>query len=121
MTDMTMQQIQKEIGRLDQLRAALLEKTRGQDGIKALEQAQPMIEPGSKAHEALLATGYGMDKKKADFIIKDVDAKGGESRFPYDLYENAQAFLEAFGAKPVVISTRPPWRTRQRARVTGTV
>jgi hypothetical protein len=110
--------IQAELKRIDALRAELLKGVVQGDGIKALEKAQTVIKPGSKDHEALLSTGYGMDKAEAGFIIKDVDTNGGNSRYPYKLYKKAQAFLEAFKAKPVVISTKPAWRTRHHARIT---
>ena len=108
--------IQKELQKLDELRAALLAKRNEQDGIEALEAAQVMIKPGSKEHEQLLATGYDMDKAQAETIIKERAAK--PEVWPYEKLVKAKAFLEALKAKPVVISTRPAWRTRRHARKT---
>lgn len=86
--------------------------------IKALEAAQTFIKHGSKEHEALLGVGYNMTKNEAEFIIADVDKQEGDSKFPYAEYKKAKAMLEALGAKPVVMSTRQPWRTRTRNKQT---
>lgn len=111
--------LRKKIAELDELRAELLQQASAVDGVKALEDAQPKTKQGSKEHEALLATGYGMDKAEAVAIVKDVDTKGGDSKFPWPQYKKAQAFLAALKAKPQVISTRRPWRIRHhRSRVT---
>jgi len=52
-----------------------------------------------------------MTVKTAETIIKERDAD--PVRWPLEKYEAAQALLEAYKAKPQVISTRPRWqRTR---------
>ena len=111
---MTPQQIQSELGKLEQLRNALLQQAGNQTNaakIKALEAAQPNIQPNTPQMEALLQAGYGMTVKTAEKIIKERDAD--PVRWPLERYEAAQAMLEAYKAKPPVISTRPRWqRTR---------
>jgi len=116
MVTMTDQRIQKELAKIDQLRTALLEKRGKIDGIKALAEAQPMVKPGSKEHEALLHAGYGMDKAKAQTIIKE--RKADSASWPYTMLEKAEAFMAALTTKPTVISTRPAWQSR--GRVTST-
>lgn len=108
--------IQEELRKLDVLRDQLLNQAAQGDSIEALEKAQPMIAYGSKEHEALLSLGYKMDKAKANTIIKERDTN--PAQWPYELYEKAQALLEALKAKPVVISPRQPWRVRHHSRVT---
>ena len=111
---MTAQQIQTELGKLEQLRTALLQQAGNAtdaERIEALEAAQPHVKPGTAQMEALLQAGYGMTVKTAETIIKERDAD--PVRWPLEKYEAAQALLEAYKAKPQVISTRPRWqRTR---------
>lgn len=114
---MELQQIQEELKRLDALRDALVDKARGVDGIEALEKAQPMIKVGSKEHEALLSTGYHMDRAQAETIIKERAER--PELWPYEMKVKAEAFLAALKGKPTVTSTRRPWRTRARARATA--
>ncbi len=66
------------------------------------------IEPGSKAHQALLESGYGMTVEKAKQIIKE--RKENPLLWPYDLYEKAENMLAALNAKPQVIDQTPGWR-----------
>ena len=108
--------LRKEIQKLDELRAAMLTELNETDGIEDLEAAQPMIVTGSKEHETLLSTGYGMDKAQAEAIIKERAEK--PERWPYEMLVKAKAFLEALKTKTTVISTRPAWRTRHHARKT---
>jgi hypothetical protein len=108
--------IQEKIRELDELRAELVQRAQQEDGIEALEEAQPRIKPGSKEHEALLSTGYGMDKRQAETIIKERAER--PELWPYEMLEKARAFLAALRAKPKPVSTRRPWRTRHRSRVT---
>ena len=108
---MNLSDIQKELGRLKQLEAALLHEARGAtsaDKIRALEAAQPHVKPKTKALEALLESGYGMSLSKAQAIVKERPER--PELWPYEQYEKAQAFLAAYEAKPVVTSTRPGWR-----------
>lgn len=112
---MNKQQMLKRIQELDELRAELVSQTQPADSIQALADAQPKIKPGSVEHEALLATGYKMNKAEAQTIIKEY--KANPASWPYAVLKNAQAFMEALGAKPQVISTRQPWRSRHRSRV----
>jgi len=70
---------------------------------------EPIL-PKSKELEALLGLAYKMDAKKAQMIKDDWEKNGSTSKFPYDKYEAAEAFLEAFNSKAEVISKRQPWK-----------
>ena len=110
--------LQQELRKVEAVRAELLGRLANattDDRITALEEAQPKAVPGSKAHEALLASGYGFDKAGAVQIIKERDAD--PRVWPFEKYQQAKAFLEALKAKPQVISTRKPWRIRAHSRV----
>jgi hypothetical protein len=64
--------------------------------------------PESEELEALLGSGYGgMTRKKAELIIEE--RSKNPASWPYEQYENAQAFLMALKSKPRAISTRPGW------------
>ena len=64
--------------------------------------------PESEELESLLGSGYGgMTRKKAETIIEERGKN--PASWPYEQYENAQAFLMALKAKPSVISKRPGW------------
>lgn len=105
------------LGLLDGLRDAVVGRLAGMDSnakIRALENAQPKIKIGSPEHEALLESGYGMTRAKAEAIIEE--RKADPRSYPYELYEKAQAFTEALKTGPIVISKRKPWRTRASAR-----
>lgn len=115
----SLDEIQHEIARLDELRAQLMGRVANlsdEQKIKLLENAQPKIKPKTGEMEALLQAGYpDMSVKKANIIIGDWES--GEdarvSRWPYREVERAQAFLSAWQASPVVVSQREPWtRTR---------
>lgn len=57
------------------------------------------IQPKTPAMERLLSAGYGgMTVKKAQQIIKEREAN--PTTWPYEKYEQAQAFLEAYNAPP---------------------
>jgi len=86
-----------------------------QDHVAALEAVQPVIKPGSAEHEAMLQAGYGMTIEEAKKIIKERDEN--PQTWPLEEYRKAQAMIEAFGAKPEVLSTKEPWRIRGHARV----
>jgi hypothetical protein len=111
---MSFAQIQSELGRLEQLRAALIHETAtatSEDRIRALEAAQPHIEPKTIQAEALLQSGYGISVKEAEAIIKERDAD--PVRWPLEEYRKAQAMLQAYHAKPEQrrpSSTRAGWR-----------
>lgn len=85
------------------------------DHIEQLEDAQPKVKNGSKAHEALLASGYHMTREEAETIIKERAEK--PELWPYEMLVKAKAFLAALATEPTVISTRKPWRTRQHSRI----
>ena len=53
--------------------------------------------PNSKEREAFLALGYGMDKAKAETIIKE--RKENPALWPFEMKEKAEAFLAALAAK----------------------
>lgn len=89
------------------------------DNIETLESKQPRYEYGGPQHEALLASGYGMSAEDARRIIKEREAN--PALWPYEEYQKARALLAALKTKPVAVSTRQPWRTRQHARVTRAV
>jgi len=55
-------------------------------------------EPESKELEALLAVGYGMDRKKAEAIIKE--RKANPASWPYEMLEKAEAFMAALTIRP---------------------
>jgi hypothetical protein len=65
------------------------------------------IAPGTPEMEHLLAIGYPRigSVEKAETIIKE--RKERPELWPYELYEQAQAFLAAYKATPQVISTKP--------------
>ena len=67
---------------------------------------------GSKELEALLAAGYGMDRKKAERIIKE--RAENPLLWPYAELEKAEAFMAALTTKPKVISTTPGWKRDRR-------
>jgi len=116
---MNKQELNRKIRELDELRAQLIEQAIPADGIKALAEAQPMVKTGSKEHEALLRAGYGMDKAKAQTIIQDYKSEATRTRWPYEMLEKAEAFMEALATKTTVISTKPPWQSRSRVLSTA--
>lgn len=64
--------------------------------------------------KALLQAGYQMTLEKAETIIKERDAD--PARWPYEMYEKAQALLKAWDSQPRAISKDPGWK-RQRIQV----
>jgi hypothetical protein len=108
--------LQKELQKVDELRAKLIAEIKEKDHITALEEAQPMVKYGTEAHERLLETGYGMTIAEAKTIIKERDEQ--PERWPLEEARKAQAMIAAYQAKPTVLSTRQPWRTRHRSRST---
>jgi len=72
------------------------------------------ILPGTPEMEAFLAAGYpGMTVEKAETIIKE--RQQNPQLWPYEVLEQAKAFLEAYRATPKVISNREMWKRDQRA------
>ena len=112
---MNLSQIQKELGRLEQLRAALIgeaEKTTDADKITALEDAQPHVKPKTKEAEALLMAGYDLSVEECGKIIKERDEN--PLAWPLEEYRRAGAMLAAYNTKtPTPSSKRSGWhRTR---------
>ena len=108
---MSLTQIQSELGRLEQLRAALIgrvaQMTSGEK-IKALEDAQLHIKPKTVQAEALLQVGYGLTVAECKAIIKERDAD--PVRWPLEEYRKAQAMLAAYNTEtPTPSSTRSGW------------
>ena len=61
------------------------------------------IKPETPQMEQYLAAGYpGMTVAKAKAII--AERKQNPAAWPYEMLEKAQAFLEAYSARPQVIS-----------------
>jgi hypothetical protein len=58
------------------------------------------LKPGSPALERYLAAGYPRikNRKHATDIVQKYEA--GSTLYPYEVYEDALAFLEALDAKP---------------------
>jgi hypothetical protein len=109
MAQMSLSQIQTELGRLEELRAALVHQATGmtdQDKIRALEDAQPKVKPKTAQAEALLQSGYGLTVKESEAIIKERDAN--PQTWPLEEYRKAQAMLAAYNA-----TSRQPSSTRR--------
>jgi hypothetical protein len=67
------------------------------------------IKPGTPEMEALLQAGYpDMSVDKAKRIIKERQER--PELWPYAMLERAEAFLAAYNAKPIAVSTRVPER-----------
>jgi hypothetical protein len=67
------------------------------------------IKPGTPEMEALLQAGYpDMSVAKAQQIIKE--RKDNPALWPYEVMERAEAFLAAYNAKPIAVSTKVPER-----------
>lgn len=65
------------------------------------------IKPGTPEMEALLQAGYpDMSVDKAKLIIKE--RKERPDLWPYEMLERAEAFLAAYNAKPIAVSTKAP-------------
>lgn len=111
-------EVLKKLGELEDLRRALLGQVANMSNdekIKALEAAQPKVEPKTPEMEALLRAGYpNMTVKKAKAIIEE--RKKDPHSWPYEQQELAETFLAAYeGGKREPTSTRAPWRSRPRA------
>lgn len=81
--------------------------------IDSAASAEKHIQPGSVEMEAFLAIGYPKigSRKKAETIIKERQAN--PVLWPYELYEQAEAFLEALDARGIVISKKPGWKRKR--------
>ena len=67
------------------------------------------IKPGTPEMEALLQAGYpDMSVEKAKRIIEERQKR--PELWPYAMLERAEAFLAAYSAKPIAVSTRVPER-----------
>jgi len=65
--------------------------------------------PKSEELAQLLSVGYGgMTEEKARAIIEE--RRKDPRLWPYEKYEEAEAFLAALEASPQVISKRPGWK-----------
>ena len=116
MDAMSLTDIQRELGRLETLRAALIHEAGSMtdaDKIKALEAAQPHVKPKTPQMEALLQAGYGITVDEAKAILKE--RKENPAAWPLEEARKAQAFLAAYEATPQVISKRAGWK-RSRGR-----
>jgi len=62
--------------------------------------------------EQLLATGYPNIRtvENARQIIKERD--GNPALYPFEIYQQAKAFLEAFTTNARVVSTKPGWKRK---------
>lgn len=115
MATLTNEQLQAELGRLDELRAALVAQVStmsNAEKIKALEEAQPHVKPKTEEMEALLMAGYGFSVNDAKTIIKERDAN--PQSWPLDEYRKAKAMLAAYEAKDVRPSSQRLGWTRTR-------
>lgn len=82
---------------------------------KGEEKKISSIKPATEEMEAFLRSGYpDMSVKKAETII--AEREKDPSRWPYDVYERAQAFLAAYRATPVVVSPRKGWTRKSKGR-----
>ncbi|HQO97810.1 MAG TPA: hypothetical protein PLF72_08660 [Anaerolineaceae bacterium] len=73
---------------------------------KTIKTGLRSIKPGTPEMEAYLGAGYGgMTVEKAEAIIKERTAN--PALYPYEVYEQAKAFLEAYRATPKVIDPVP--------------
>ena len=108
---MDTKEINARLKQIDELRDELLRQQSGmssQEKIRALEAAQPAVKPKTPEMEALLQAGYGMSIATAKKIVKERD--DNPQTWPLERYEQAQAMLAAYEAKPEVISKRAGWR-----------
>jgi hypothetical protein len=68
------------------------------------------IKPKTKEMEAHLQTGYPMSIEEARRRIKQREAD--PSSIPYEKYAEAIAMVEAYNAKPKVISKTKGWKRK---------
>ena len=73
----------------------------------------PKILPNTKAMETFLSVGYaGMTVEKAGTIIRERESN--PALWPYEKYEQAQAFLEAYSSSPIAIDTSPGFNQKPK-------
>jgi len=73
----------------------------------ATPQGLMKVKPGTPEMEALLQAGYpDMSVAKAKLIIKE--RKERPELWPYEMLERAEAFLAAYEASPIAVSTDVP-------------
>lgn len=72
-----------------------------------LTQTGQLIKPGSKEHQILLESGYGMTVDEAKQIIEL--RQSDPATYSIDDVRKARAMLEAFKATPKIISKKPGW------------
>jgi hypothetical protein len=98
---LTEKELREKLAQLEQLREELLGQAAeltSAERIKALEDAQPKVKPGTPEMETLLSTGYkGMTVERANTIIEE--RKKDPQAWPLERAEEAQAFLDAYNAK----------------------
>ena len=71
------------------------------------------IKSGSPEMETLLQAGYPFSIDEAKRLVED--RKTNPGAVPYEKATAASAMLEAFKAKPQVISKRPAWKRTKEA------
>jgi len=71
------------------------------------EKYLPHIKPGTPAMESLLAAGYPKIRTKAHALEIIKTRKENPALIPFELAEDAQAFLDALEAKSEVIDPEP--------------
>jgi len=80
-----------------------------QPPVEGQQQHKPLtkIEPGTPEMERYLAIGYPRiaTVEKARAVIKERKEK--PELWPYEVLEQAEAFLAAYEARPQVISAKP--------------
>jgi hypothetical protein len=77
---------------------------------KPKKDKQVRIEPGTPEMEMLLQAGYPFTIKEAEVIVKEYEAGATHLMSEAKL---ARAMLEAYKAKPQVISETPGWERKK--------
>lgn len=109
LASLTDAQIRAKLAELEQLQAALagkLARKSPEAHLQELADAQPKIVQGSKGHEALLTSGYGITKEEAQQII-DEHTKDPR-QWPFAETQKARAYLAALNAKKLTPSDSTP-------------
>ena len=78
--------------------------------VKAPGFKEPVItiKPNTPEMAAYLEVGYGMSLEKVQTILKEQPER--PELWPYEVYEKAQAFMQAYTSSPEPISDRPAWK-----------
>jgi len=82
------------------------------DKVISANDVHEQIKPKTPEMAAFLEVGYHMSLQQARAIIKE--RPENPALWPYEKFEQAQAMLAAYEAKPQVISTRQPWQINGR-------